>query len=238
MFLFDESYQTFQMFSLAHLFGVLFVIFLIVLMLIFKNKIGARLDLFLRRTVSIVFIAIEWIFYSWSISLHGFQASLLPLGVCAISIYVTAYTLWTKNEKTFKIIFPWAISGALISLVVANQSYSFPHFRYFHYFGNHGFFLLGNLYLLIVLKFKFTYKDLLRSSLYLLIYALIMYPLNFLLDTNHLFLREIPAEAAPMYAFLGDFWVLGFAFSIFLLFHIIYLPIYLKQKLTSVKKLS
>jgi len=238
MFLFDESYQTFHAFSLAHLFGILFFVALIIIMIVFKGKINEKLDLILRRIVAITMVSLELTFYIWSLSRGGFQTSLLPFGVCAISMYVTAFTLWTRNEKTFKFIFPWAIAGAMISLVVADQSYNFPHFRYIHYFGNHGLFLVANLYLLIVLKFKFTYRDLLRSSLFLFIYALVMYPLNFLLDSNHLFLREIPAEVAPMYAFLGNLWVLGFVLSIFILFHLIYLPIHIKDKINQTLKQS
>jgi hypothetical integral membrane protein (TIGR02206 family) len=130
----------------------------------------------------------------------------------------------------FKFIFPWAVLGSLISLVVADLHYNIPHFRYFHYFLNHGFFLLGNLYLLIVAKMRLTYKDLLTSSLILLIYAAIMYPMNFLLDSNHLFLREVPSEVAFMYSFLGDFWVIGFVLSIALLLQMIYVPVAIYQR--------
>ncbi len=225
MFLFDNLYETFQWFGIEHSIALVFFLLLFIGIIIFKNRITPRIDLILRRSIAILMIVLEWTFYAWSLSRGGFQTSLLPFGVCAISMYVTAYTLWTKNEKVFKIIFPWAIAGALISLIVADQTFSFPHFRFIHYFGNHGFFMLGNLYLLIVSKFTITYKDILKSSLILFIYALIMYPINFLIDANHLFLREVPSEVAPMYAFLEDFWMIGFMISIFLLFQIIYLPI-------------
>ena len=145
-------------------------------------------------------------------------------------MYFTAIALWFNSEKIFKFIFPWAIAGALISLFFANLEYTFPHFRYFHYFYNHGIFFLGMLYLLVVKQFRLTYKDLLKSSLILLIYAGIMYPINFLIDANHLFLREVPAEAAPLYSFLGHVWVIGFVISIALLFQIIYLPVMLYQR--------
>jgi uncharacterized membrane protein YwaF len=127
-------------------------------------------------------------------------------------------------------VFPWAISGALLSLIVADLNYTFPHFRYFHYFGNHILFMIGNLYMLIVLKLKFFYPDLLKSSLYLLIYTVIIYPINFLLNSNHLFLRALPSGTEVMFGFLGSFWVLGFIFSIFLLFHVIYLPVLIYNK--------
>src|SRR5690606_34863451 len=100
--------------------------------------------------------------------------------------------------------------------------YQFPHFRYVHYFFNHGFFLMGNLYYLIVRRVKMTYLDFWKSGGPLLIYTVIIYPINFLLDDNHLFLRHVPDEAQSFYSFLGDFWVVGFVLSIVLLIHLVY----------------
>ena len=223
--MFNDTYQGFKWFGLSHGFAILFFVILIIVLVVLKDKITDRLDLILRRTVAILMVTMEVTFYIWSLLQGGFQTSLLPFGVCAIAMYVTSYTLWTKSEKSFKVIFPWAIIGSLISLTVADLTYNFPHFRYIHYFGNHGLFLVGNLYLLIVCGLKITYKDILKSSLILLIYAAVMYPINYLLDSNHLFLREIPGEVAPIFQFLGDFWVIGFVISIALLIQITYLPV-------------
>ncbi|PKK92667.1 MAG: TIGR02206 family membrane protein [Tenericutes bacterium HGW-Tenericutes-6] len=159
-----------------------------------------------------------------------FSLELLPFGICTTSMYFTSLALCTKSEKVFHFIFPWAITGSLISLVVADLHYALPHFRYIPYFGNHGFFLLANLYFLIVLKYRFTYKNLLKSGLIIFIYSIVMIPINYLLDTNHLFLRELPEPAQPMFYWMGDVWVIGFMFSIFLLFHLIYAPLYLYNK--------
>lgn len=223
MFFFDERYATFEMFSAAHLVAILVIITLFIVMLVFRNRISNKLDLWLRRTVAVLMIAMEWTFYAWALRDGVFQVSLLPMGMCAISMYTTAIALWTKKEKIFKFIYPWAIIGSFLSLIVADQPYVFPHFRYIHYFGNHGLFLLGNLYLLKVHRFTFTYKDTLKSSLILFIYSLIVYPLNFLLETNHLFLRELPSEVAFMFAFLGVFWPIGFGLAIFILFNLVFL---------------
>ncbi len=238
MFLFDERYANFEMFSLQHFAAILFFITLIVLMVIFRNKINDKLDVWLRRSVAVMMVSFELIFYIWTIAKGGFDLSLLPLGICATSMYFTSYALWTKNEKVFKFIFPWAITGSLLSLIVADLSYAFPHFRYIHYFGNHGFFLLGNLYFLIVLKARFTYKNLMFSSLIIFLYTLVMIPINNLLDTNHLFLRQLPEEVVPLYSMFGSYWVAGFMFSIFLLFQIIYIPLYFYNKKHPILKIA
>jgi hypothetical integral membrane protein (TIGR02206 family) len=226
MFLFDERYQNFHMFGFSHLLAILFFVTVYILLLVFKDKLTPKFDLYFRKILAVSLVFMEFSFYLWNFSKGNFSLTLLPLGLCALSMYFTSYALFTKNEKVFRFIFPWAVSGALISLVIANLDYNFPHFRYFHYFYNHGIFMVANLYMLTILKFKFNYQDLLKSGVILLIYAIIIYPLNFLLDTNHLFLRELPSEATFMFSFLGDFWVLGFVFAIFILFHLIYLGVH------------
>jgi hypothetical integral membrane protein (TIGR02206 family) len=228
--MFNEAYQGFVWFGLAHGLAILFFIILIFVMILFRQKINVKLDLYLRRGTAIFMILLEFTYYGWVFSKGTPDLSLLPLGVCALSMYMTSYVLWTGNEKVFRLIFPWAIAGALLSLLIADLNYTFPHFRYLHYFGNHGLFLTANLYLLIVKGYRFTYNDLLKSSLALFIYACVMYPVNFLLDTNHLFLREVPHEVAFMYSFLGSFWVIGFVVSIFLLFHLVYVPVHVYNK--------
>lgn len=227
--MFNENYSTFEMFSLSHLAAILGIVALLVLLFAFKKKIGTKADRIIRRGAAVLMIAMEWTFYAWVLSSGGFQASLLPMGMCAISMYVTAIALWTNSQKLIKFIYPWAIAGAVLSLIVADQPYVFPHFRYLHYFGNHGLFLLGNVYMIVVKDTKIVYKDILKSSGILLLYAMIVYPLNFLLNTNHLFLRELPQEVAFLFDFLGVFWPLGFAFAIFLLFHLVSIPVLFRR---------
>lgn len=227
--MFNENYSTFEMFSLAHLGAILVLMTLLVLIFVFKRRIAGKLDVWLRRGAALLMIAMEWTFYAWSLSRGGFQASLLPMGLCAISMYVTAIALWTNSQKLIKFIFPWAIVGALLSLIVADQPYVFPHFRYLHYFGNHGLFLLGNVYMVVVKNTKIVHKDILKSSGILLAYALIVYPLNFAMDTNHLFLRELPHEVAFLFDFMGAFWPIGFGLAIFVLFHLVSIPVLIRR---------
>lgn len=230
MFLFDESLETFKMFGLSHILAILFIITLFVLIIIYRDRVNETVEFHARKMIAFSMVFFEIIFISWNILRSGFDTSLLPLGLCATSMLITSLALWTKNLKLFKFIFPWAVIGALISLVVANMTFEFPHFRYFHYFFNHGFFLLANLYFLINYRIKLSYKDLWFSGGILLIYVAIMYPFNLIFDDNHLFLMHIPTEAEPLYAFLGDYWLFGFLFSIFLLFHIIYFSLRLFSK--------
>jgi len=111
----------------------------------------------------------------------------------------------------------------LLSLVVADLEYEFPHFRYFHYFGNHGLFLIANVYLVVIRKWTLTYKNILISSLALFLFAISMIFVNQWMGTNLLFMNELPEPAQPLFAWMGEpWWRAGFIFAMFTLFHVAY----------------
>ncbi len=220
--MFNPNLTGFTPFSLQHLIAVLVLIGVAVVLYVQRRNINATLDRRIRITAVVLMLGLEWTFYAWSIRTVGFDATLLPFGLCAMSLYLTCILLITKSRRVFTIVFPWAITGALMSYVVADMPYRFPHFRYIHYFGNHGLFLLGVLYMMWVYRFRLTYRDVLHSSAILTIWAAIMYPMNAVLNANHLFLRELPGEVAPMFAMFGAAWPFVFSFGIFLVFNLIY----------------
>jgi hypothetical integral membrane protein (TIGR02206 family) len=227
MLFFDENLRNFELFSGQHLVALLVIATIIVLIFVFKKPLQAnpKLDRRLRIGFAVTMLVMEWIFYLWVILPGGFTLELLPLGLCSMSMYLSCIMLFTNNEKLFKIIYPWAVGGALLSLLVADVGFRFPHFRYFHYFGNHGMFFIANIYLAVVKGYRLSYRELMKSCGVLLVLATVIYFINLLLGTNHMFLSELPAEVAFLFLWMGDpWWIFGFAFAIFALFHLVWLP--------------
>ncbi len=214
---------------MAHVMAWVILCAAVLLLMVFRNQIQPRQDVLLRRAAAVAMVSMEFGFYAWYLITRGFDTSLLPLGVCALSLYATSFALWFRSERVFRIIFPWAVIGALLSLSIADVQYTLPHFRYFHYFGNHSLFLLGNIYLIVHCDFSFKYRHLIRSAMVLALYALLVYPVNFLLQANHLFLRALPAEVDSLFSFYGALWPFAFAFLILVLFHIVYAPLHLRD---------
>lgn len=222
---FDESLKTFEAFSLSHLLAIGFFILLIGVMITFRHALQRRPKLRrgLELGAAVMMLALQAIFYVWTFALGEASWELLPLGMCHLSMYLTSLALILNNEKIFRFIFPWAVMGSILSLVIADLLYEFPHFRFFHYFLNHGTFLTANLYLLVVRKWRFPYRSLLISAGILLVFSLMMRVINPLLGTNHLFMDHLPVSAQPLYYWLGDpWWILGFMFSVVIMFHLVY----------------
>lgn len=224
MFFFDESLETFEMFSTSHLLAVLFWIAAITVMVVFRRRIREipRLDRFIRLFLAIAMLIMQLIYYVWVFWRGDASLELLPFGLCHLSMYMTAFTLLTQSRIVYKIVFPWAIIGALLSLAIADMTFEFPHFRYIHYFGLHGMFLFGVIYLAVVRGFDITYRSLWLSGLILLGLAVPVFFFNRAFGTNHLFLSRLPGPAAVVQDFLGAWWHVGYVGFVTVLFHLIY----------------
>jgi hypothetical integral membrane protein (TIGR02206 family) len=227
MFLFDDRYEGFQMFSLQHLAAIIFLVFIVFLLVKYKDlfKNNPKLDKTIRFGMAFTMLGLEIVFWVWSIRTFGFEIGLLPFGLCAMSLHLSIITLIFDQKKLFKLIYPWTITGAILSLGVADMNYQFPHFRYIHYFGNHSLFFLSSLYYLQVKNVKIVYKDILISSLLLFILTIPISIINFIFDGNHLFLRSLPTDIDFLFYWMGPLWILGFMVFIFGLFNLWYLPL-------------
>ncbi len=230
--MFDSRLVGFSPFSFHHLIAVVVLIAVAMTLFMCRRQISPAIDRWIRMTAVVLMLGMEWTFYVWSIRTVGFDATLLPCGLCAMSLYLTCVLLLTRRRRVFAIVFPWAITGAIMSYGVADVAYRFPHFRYLHYFGNHGLFLLGCLYMQWVWRFQLTYRDVLQSSFVLTVWAAIMFPLNYLIDANHLFLRALPDEIAPLFAPFGVLWPLAFSLFIFVVFNLVYATLLVVRQTT------
>lgn len=199
--MFDEKYaQDFPLFGWLHVLvlglGVVSLVGVYYARGVLSRPLPGKV---FRYTVAALLVVLEVTFQLWLQSLGQFRwANAIPLGLCHIMNWATAIALFFDLERVFRVILPWAFAGAILSFVVvdmgAPSAYGFPHFRFFQYFGNHWLFLVGNLYYLWTGRFGFRYKDLLKSSAWLLGVALVVLGINFATDANHMFLRAWPAE--------------------------------------------
>jgi len=222
--MFDERLKTFEMFSLSHGLAVGFLLLLYVLLIVFRKALAARPRLcrVLEVSAAVFLLGMQLGFYLWTFSLGEQSWELLPFGVCHLSIYFTAFALLFRSEKLFRFIYFWALIGAVLSLTVAELAYDFPHFRFFHYFGSHGVFLLAILYFIVVKRWKVSYRDLWISGGILFAMSLVMWlVVNPLLGTNHLFMAELPVPIQPLFYWMGyPGWVFGFMLGMVPFFHI------------------
>ncbi len=161
----------------------------------------------------------------------------LPLHLCGVSLYVTAFALILKKQILFEIAYFWGLGGAIMAILSPGDIFYFPHILNIIFYSSHGLIIIGVLFMVIVQKFRPTLFSLLRACVINVAYVFLIYPVNIILDTNYLFLSFKPKGATlinhmgPWPVYIGVMLVIGFIFYL-----ILYVPFLTKDILVKMKK--
>ncbi len=159
-----------------------------------------------------------------------FLRGAIPLELCAISFWMAFALCYAKRRTLWEFLYFWGI-GALVSLVYVNDDGAGPdRFRYYQYFGTHGFTLLAIVWFGAVKGYRISFRAWLRAtaSLFVLSFVIRLIDLAFsgpLLNLNYMFVVSPPEVSTPIAAF-GSGWRYYFSFvtlTIVVLF-IAYIP--------------
>lgn len=220
--MFDEKYVGNVMFTMGHLLMVMFFLILITLVIVFRNKIKpfSKLDKTIRLFLISTMIVLELVFKVWSFNKNGFHFDDF-FGWCFFCMILVIINLFICNEKLFQFSHTAAILGACLSLIVADVTYTFPHFRFFHYFINHGFFLVGTFYLFFIHRPSITYKSQLKTSVIIFFITAPFILINKLFSKNFFYLESLPTEVSFLLDWTGSLypvvWMILVAIFMFLI---------------------
>jgi hypothetical integral membrane protein (TIGR02206 family) len=197
-FLFDEKYAGFQMFGPVHITVLVLGAASIVALYYLRGPLSnPTVGKVFRYSVATLLVIAQVSYKIWALrrgEMHWIDT--IPLGLCDMMQWITLVALYFDLAGVIKVVLPWAFTGATLSFIVVDMgtAYTFPHYRFFHYFGNHWLFLIGNLYYLFTGRFTYPYRALLRSTAWLAGVSAVVLALDFATGTNNMFLRAWPVE--------------------------------------------
>ncbi len=126
----------------------------------------------------------------------------LPLHLCRISTLLTAVMLLSRSYRLFEVAYFWVLGGGIPALLTPDLAHGFPHPMFFAYFVGHGLTLTAILFAVPGFGFRPRLASIGLTVIASLGLMLVVIPVNALLDTNYLYLREKPPEPS-LYDFLG-----------------------------------
>ncbi|MBU9722061.1 MULTISPECIES: TIGR02206 family membrane protein [Bacillaceae] len=226
-----ESSRNFQLFlSPGHL--TFLVIFLLSVIWLFTH----RNKPYMRRIRWVFFAALvlsEISLLTWTLYFDRWDIMYnLPLQLCTINLLLSAYMLLMKSYRVFEIIYFFGIGGALQALLTPDLFYTFPHFRFFHFFIAHIVIILAILYMIWVNKFHVTWISAIKSFVILNIFAFFVFWVNQAIGSNYMFLARKPSGQSIL-DWLGPYpwYILSLEAIAILMFALLYLPFYIKKLL-------
>lgn len=208
-------------FDAYHLAAIAFLAGLGVLAAVFRNRLRAypALERRVLRTATIAAVGLEIALHVceyFSLPFHAFLRSLIPLELCAITLWMAVALTFTRREGLFEILYFWSI-GAISSLVFANLEGAGPdRFRYFQYFGTHGYTVLVVVHFAIVHGYRIRFPSLVKAVgiLFPITVAVRLLDLAFSgppWSLNYMYLLRPPEVETPLEAF-GSGWGYYMAF--------------------------
>lgn len=224
------------LFSGSHLSAICIFFILIALLYIFKNKQWMKTNG--RLLILIALIGSElWLNYWYFVTGMWDIRFTLPFQLCSISIYLCTWMIWSKQKWSFEIAYFLGFGGALQAMITPELFYDFPHFRFLHFFIAHIAIILAVFYMLWVEKYHINLKSLWKAFGVLQIIALIVFFINMATGGNYMFLARKPSNAS-LIDLLGPYpwYILTLELVVLLIFFLLYLPIYVKSKITAENK--
>ncbi|MFC0472589.1 TIGR02206 family membrane protein [Halalkalibacter kiskunsagensis] len=217
--------------SFRHIVTLILFLFLIILLYTLRQyyqiKKYGRWTLFF----SLAFSEISLLLWSSSVDQWHIRYN-LPLHLCTISLYLSMYMLAFKSYFVFEVVYFFGIGGALQAIITPDLFYTFPHFRFFHFFIAHFAIILASLYMVWVEKFTVTLKSIIKSMLVLNTFAIIAFFINKVTGANYMFLSRKPPNISIL-DYLGPYpwYIFSLELVALLMFLLLYLPFFIKKKL-------
>ena len=195
---------TFDLFGNDHILSIILIIIFYVLFLCFNEKIG------IKNKSKIFPIVLSFIILSLDISediiryITGYYSieKDLPLQLCAIGIYVAVVALLKKNQIAFELIFYWGLVGASQAILTPDSDLFELKIFFIYSQAYHSALIFAVLWLVIKCNMRMQIEYIPRVILITNLVVVVISVINYLLDSNYMFLRVKPNSVSPF--LIGD----------------------------------
>lgn len=218
----------FELFGRGHLIALTLVVLFCLSFLYLRKVLDERGKRNFRYTLAILLMLVESSVHIWS-AYWGIWTiqTMLPLHVCSVLVWASAYMLFTKNYSVYEMVYFLGMGGAMQALLTPADAaqYSFPHFRVLQTFIAHGILFSIPVYMTVVEGFRPTLQSFKRVFIWTNIYMVIVFFINLAIGSNYLFVAHKPEfptlldALAPWPWYIIELEAIGFA-----IFFVLYLP--------------
>jgi len=222
----DWTGAPFVLFGPPHVIALI-IVALVNLSVVLLRRISSRDRRVFRYTLAVILVVNETAWHLWNYFTGQWTIqTMLPLHLCSVMVWVSAFMLWTGNYRLYEFIYFLGIGAATQALLTPDAGrYGFPHFRAFQTIISHGSIVVAAIYMTVVEGFRPYPRSLARlfvaGNLYMVFVGLV----NWLIGSNYLFIARKP-DTASLIDVLGPWpwYVLSLEVIAAVLCLLLYLP--------------
>lgn len=227
-FQFHSKLDSFRPFSAEHLITIAIILVLCILLFVFRKKLmekGPRR--LLRFILAFLLLVANVLYHLWLLYEHAWSVQrALPLQLSDLAVILAIVMLLTKNYRIFQFMYFAGLASSIQAILTPDlNKFSFPHFQYIQFFVSHGGVVLACLFMVVAFHYRPTIRSMWVTILIVNIYAVCVFFLNKLLDSNYLYIMK-KASMSSLLNYLGPWpwYLLSMELVMILSFYILYSP--------------
>lgn len=223
----DYHGDPFILFGTAHLIALGVVVLWIGWIVINRKSFSETARVRLRFSMAAVLLVNELAWHAWNYFTGQWTVqTMLPLHVCSVLVFASAYMLVTKNNLIYEFSYFLGIGAATQALLTPDAGiYGFPHFRFFQVIISHGLIVSAAFYMTFVEGYRPFWSSFRRVLLWGHVYMLFVGLVNWALGSNYMFIARKP-DTASLIDVLGPWpwYILSLEAIALVMFCLLYAP--------------
>ena len=220
-----QAGPSFVLFGPIHVFTLALIAAVAIVLPLRVRRLGPGAVRLAALLIAALLLVQEAVNLGLHLAYQGPRVQLLPLHLCSLAVFVTAWMLVSRNPRVFEIAYFWALAGTTQALATPDLRMGFPDPAYVLFFTGHGLVIVGVLYGILALGLRPTGLSVLRVALITLALAVLVFGVNLALGTNFMYLMAKPAGASLLDWFGPWPWYwLGLAGVASVSFGLLYMP--------------
>ena len=195
----------FIQFGVAHIVALIATLFAPAALSVLVRKVdSASVSKAVCWALAVVLVGNELVHYVhsfWTFGLVTFLQKSLPLHICDVAVFLTAYSLVKRNQLVFEIALFLGVAGTLQGVITPDIDTGFPSYYFIRFFITHCGIVTGVLLLTWGLKMRPRFKGIFITFFIANVYAIFVGLANWALgpEANYMFLRHAPAGESPFF---------------------------------------
>jgi hypothetical integral membrane protein (TIGR02206 family) len=187
--------QSFELFGASHLATLVVIAAVAIVLPLAVRRLAAHQARHVAYLLAALLLGQEAIDLWRQIDARNLSpAALLPLHLCTLAVYLTAWTLVTRSYRTYEVVYFWGLGGTMQALLTPDLTARFPDPTYLRFFAAHGLVIVGVMYLTITCRLRPYAVAIPRVAAITAALAGIIFVINLWLGTNFLYLMAKPAQ--------------------------------------------
>jgi len=189
---------------------------------------------FIRYALAIGLWLDEIIWHYWNYTEGQWTAqTMLPLHICSMMIWLSGFMLIFKNYRIYEFAYFLGLGAATQILLTSPTPLELlVQYQHFQIYVSHGLLITSVVYMTAVEGFRPTWGSFFRAVVGTNLYMAVLFPLNFIIGSNYMFLAYKPQEFASLLDILPawPYYIISMEILGILTWLLLYLPFAIKDR--------